>query len=140
MSFAGYFFIRSPTPIPKPLFTIPHIFSRPPPPPSFPFIRSSFAAISNFFRDALAIIQFFWPLFLVVFCISLFACFVQQHIFAVLSWAVQNLAYLSRRVLPPLWKILVTAVDPVIKKLPSNWNPFGSKKQSGGKSRSGGKK
>ncbi|KAK1253292.1 hypothetical protein MKX07_001369 [Trichoderma sp. CBMAI-0711] len=139
MFFAGYF-IRSPTPLPKPLFTILHIFSLPPPPPSFPFIRSSFAAITNFFRDALAIIQFLWPLFVLVFCISLFTCFVQQYIFAFLSWAVQKLAYLARRVLLPLWKILATAVDPIIKKLPSNWNPFGSKKQSGGKSRSGGKK
>ncbi|TFB04602.1 hypothetical protein CCMA1212_004089 [Trichoderma ghanense] len=58
MFFAGYF-IRSPTPLPKPLLPIPSIFSRPPPPPSFPYIRSSFAAITNFFREALAIIHFF---------------------------------------------------------------------------------
>ncbi|PTB69434.1 hypothetical protein BBK36DRAFT_1098 [Trichoderma citrinoviride] len=141
MFFAGYF-IRSTTPLlTKPLFpfTIPYIFSRPPP-PSFPFIRSLLAAMNNFFRDAFTIIQFFWPLFLVVFCISLFASFVQPYIFAFLSFAFRNCASFLRRILLPLRALIATTISPIIKKLPSDWNPFSKKKQSGGKSRSGGKK
>ncbi|PTB78677.1 hypothetical protein M440DRAFT_1328450 [Trichoderma longibrachiatum ATCC 18648] len=139
MLFAGYF-IRSTTPLPNPLFTIPHIFSRPPPPPSFPYIRSSFAAITNFFKDAFAIIQFFWPLFIIVFCISLSACFVQPYIFAFLSLGLRKVASFLRRVLLPFWQMIATAIYPVVAKLPSNWFPFGSKKQSGGKPRAGGRK
>ncbi|KAH0497905.1 hypothetical protein TgHK011_005187 [Trichoderma gracile] len=139
MFFAGYF-IRSTSPLPKPLFTIPHIFSRPPPPPSFPYIRSSFAAIINSFKDALAVINFFWPLFLVVFCISLFACFVQPYIFALLSLAGRKLANVLRRVLLPLWNPFAMAIGPFFKKLPLNWNPFRSRNKSSGKSKSGGRK
>ncbi|KAL7811711.1 hypothetical protein V8C44DRAFT_364960 [Trichoderma aethiopicum] len=139
MFFAGYF-IRSTTPLPNPLFTIPHIFSRPPPPPSFPYIRSFFSTITDFFRDALAIIQLFWPLLFIVFCISLFACFVQPYIFACLSPGLRKVASFLRRVLLPLWQMIATAIDPVVAKLPSNWFPFRGKKQSGGKPRAGGRK
>ncbi|KAL6879136.1 hypothetical protein J3F83DRAFT_711877 [Trichoderma novae-zelandiae] len=141
MFFVGYF-IRSTTPLPKPLsaIPIPSIFSRPPPPPSFPFIRSSLAATSTLFKDTLAVVHCFWPLFLVVFCISLFASFVQPYIFAFLSFAFRKLACFMRRILLPLWDLVSTAIDPLIKKFPSNWNPFSSKNQAGSRSRSRGKK
>ncbi|PNP53537.1 hypothetical protein THARTR1_06231 [Trichoderma harzianum] len=133
--FVGGFFIRSTTPLSNP-FAIPAIFSRSPP-PSFPFIRSSLAAITDCFRDALAIFQLFWPLFLIMFCISLFACFVQQYIFSMLAFVSRTFANGMRRIYLPLFNLARPAIDRVIQLLPTNVNPLKrSKKKTGGRPRS----
>ncbi|KAL7914972.1 hypothetical protein GGI35DRAFT_474674 [Trichoderma velutinum] len=121
MFFGGYF-LRSTTPTPN-LFTVPSIFSRSPP-PSFPFIRSSLSAIADFFRNALAIFQVFWPLFFIIFCISLFACFVQQYIFSMLAFVFRTLANGMRRIYDPLFDLVMPAIDLVTQQLPTNLNPL----------------
>ncbi|KAL6807433.1 hypothetical protein GGI42DRAFT_352036 [Trichoderma sp. SZMC 28013] len=133
--FVGGFFIRSTTPLSN-LFTIPSIFSRSPP-PSFPFIRSSLAATADCFRDALAIFQLFWPLFLIMFCISLFTCFVQQYIFSMLAFVSRTLANGIRRIYLPLFNLAMPAIDRIIQLLPANLTPLKkSKKKTGGRPRS----
>ncbi|PKK52784.1 hypothetical protein CI102_2702 [Trichoderma harzianum] len=131
--FVGGFFIRSATPLSN-LFTLPSIFSRSPPPS---FVRSSLATITDYFRDALAICQLFWPLFLIMFCISLFACFVQQYIFSMLAFVSRNLANGMRRVYLPLFNLARPTIDRVIKLLPKNLNLLKkSKKKTSGRPRS----
>ncbi|KAJ4864014.1 hypothetical protein T069G_00544 [Trichoderma breve] len=131
--FVGGFFIRSTTPLPN-VFTLPSIFS-PSPPPSF--IRSSLAAIADYFRDALAIFQLFWPLFLIMFCISLFACLVQQYIFSMLAFASRTLANGMRRIYLPRFDLVRPAIDRLVQLLPTNLNLLKkSKKKTGGRPRS----
>ncbi|KKO96502.1 hypothetical protein THAR02_11399 [Trichoderma harzianum] len=131
--FVGGFFIRSTTPLSN-LFTLPSIFSRSPPPS---FIHSSLAATADCFRDALAIFQLFWPLFLIMFCISLFACFVQQYIFSMVAYVSRTLANGMRRIYLPLFDLARPVIDRVIKLLPTNLNPLKkSKKKTGGRPRS----
>ncbi|KAM6486855.1 hypothetical protein HDV62DRAFT_351917 [Trichoderma sp. SZMC 28011] len=132
--FVGGFFIRSTTPLSN-LFALPSIFSRSPP---SSFIRSSLAVTADYLRDALAIFQLFWPLFLTMFCISLFACFVQQYIFSMLALVFRTLANGMRRIYLPLFDLAKPAIDRVIKLLPTNLNPLKkSKKKTGGRPRSG---
>ncbi|KAL7801542.1 hypothetical protein V8C43DRAFT_137297 [Trichoderma afarasin] len=132
--FVGGFFIRSTAPLSN-LFTFPSIFSRSPPPS---FIRSSLATTADYFRDALAIFQLFWPLFLIMFCISLFACFVQQYIFSMLAFVSRTFANGMRRVYLPLFDLARPAIDRVIQLFPTNLNPLKkSKKKTGGRPRSG---
>ncbi|KAL6830948.1 hypothetical protein J3E69DRAFT_328196 [Trichoderma sp. SZMC 28015] len=131
--FVGGFFIRSTTPLSN-LFSLPSIFSRSPPPS---FIRSSLASITDCSRDALAIFQLFWPLFLIMFCISLFACFVQQYIFSMVAFVSRNLANGMRRVYLPLFNLARPAIDRAIQLLPTNLNPLKkSKKKTSGRPRS----
>ncbi|KAK4075317.1 uncharacterized protein Triagg1_4438 [Trichoderma aggressivum f. europaeum] len=131
----GGFFIRSTTPLSNP-FTIPSIFSRSPP-PSFPFIRSSLAAAADCFHDAIAIFQLFWPLFLTMFCISLFTCFVQQHIISMLATVFRTLANGMRRIYLPILNLATPAIDRVLQLLPTNLTPLKkSKKKTGGRPRS----
>lgn len=103
MFFGGYF-VRSST-----LLTIPFIFPRPPP-PSFPYIGFLLRVTGSLVRDALAIVQCFWPLLLAMFCISLFASFVQQHIFAFIAFSFRK-----------LWGWSVWVKDHIVDRLPSNW-------------------
>ncbi|QYS94646.1 hypothetical protein H0G86_001974 [Trichoderma simmonsii] len=132
--FVGGFFIRSTTPLSN-LFTLPSIFSRSPPPS---FIRSSLAVTADYLRDALAIFQLFWPLFFIMFCISLFACFVQQYIFSMLAFVCRALANGMRRIYSPLFDLARPAIDRVVQLLPTNLNPLKkSKKKTGGRPRSG---
>ncbi|KAL7934131.1 hypothetical protein V8C35DRAFT_303294 [Trichoderma chlorosporum] len=134
MFFGGYF-IRSTSPLSNP-FAIPSIFSRSPP-PSFPFVRSSITTTIDFFRETLAIIHFFWPLFLVIFCIGLLASFVQPYLFALFAFAFRILANSVGRICLPLRNLAMPFIDPVIQRLPSNWNPFNRiKKKTGGRPRS----
>ncbi|KAL7954800.1 hypothetical protein V8C34DRAFT_327867 [Trichoderma compactum] len=133
--FIGGFFILSTTPLSNP-FTIPAIFLSPPP-PSFPFIRSSLAATADCFHDALAIFQLLWPLFLIMFCISLFTCFVQQYIFSMLAFVSRILANGMRRIHLPILNLTMPAIDRVIQLLPTNLTPLKkSKKKTGGRPRS----
>ncbi|KAF3077117.1 hypothetical protein CFAM422_000348 [Trichoderma lentiforme] len=131
--FVGGFFIRSTTPLSN-LFSLPSIFPRSPPPS---FIRSSLATTADYFRDALAIFQLFWPLLLIMFCISLFACFVQQYIFSMVAFVSRNLANGMRRVYLPPHNLARPAIDRVIQLLPTNVNPLKkSKKKTSGRPRS----
>ncbi|EHK25954.1 uncharacterized protein TRIVIDRAFT_63289 [Trichoderma virens Gv29-8] len=133
--FVGGYFIRLTTPLWNP-FTLTSIFSRSPP-PSFPFIRSSLAAIADFFRDAIAIFQFFWPLFLLGFCINIFAAFVQPYIFSVFAFAFRAFAHGMGRVIQPLRDLVMPAIRPAIQWLPTNWIPLNKgKKKAGGRPRS----
>ncbi|KAH6611454.1 hypothetical protein Trco_001474 [Trichoderma cornu-damae] len=127
MFFGGYF-IRSASPLPNPFFAFPSIFSRPPP-SSFPFLHSSLASTANFFRDALAVFQCFWPLFFIMFCISLVTSLVQQYIFAFLSFSLRKLAQSSAWLFPPLWRRTMSAVDAVLRRLPFNFNALSKNKK-----------
>ncbi|KAL6805681.1 hypothetical protein J3E68DRAFT_389148 [Trichoderma sp. SZMC 28012] len=72
-----------------------------------------------------------------MFCISLFACFVQQYIFSMLAFVSRNLANGMRRVYLPLFNLARPAVHRVIQLLPTNLNPLKkSKKKTGGRPRS----